>query len=289
MIDSDGPLTWNIGSVRVTRVEESVVPVPWSGLVPGGADRVDACRPWIDPHVDEDGGHLLLSIHSFVVETPQNCIVVDTCIGRDDLAFAGDAAFGERLTAALPAGVEGVDVVVCTHLHFDHIGWNTVEVGGVLLPRFPNARYLVSRDELAADRDAEDTRAFVRSVEPLRAAGCLEPVAGDQVIDPWVALEPTPGHTPGHVSVRIVDGEATAVITGDLAHSPLQLAYPDTASVSDHDRRQATATRARLVGELAGSDTLVLGTHFPPPTGGRLVPRGDLIAFESGHDQFPSG
>jgi hypothetical protein len=137
------PLEWHIGRVRVTRVEERVIPVPWSLLVPAGEELVGGCRPWMDPFISASARHLLLSIHSFIVETPETVIVVDTCIGDSgEFQMPGDAAFEGRLVSALPGGLDSVDTVVCTHLHFDHVGWNTVLVDGVQQPRFPNARYL---------------------------------------------------------------------------------------------------------------------------------------------------
>jgi glyoxylase-like metal-dependent hydrolase (beta-lactamase superfamily II) len=274
------PLEWHIGRVRVTRVEERVIPVPWSLLVPAGEELVGGCRPWMDPFISASARHLLLSIHSFIVETPETVIVVDTCIGDSgEFQMPGDAAFEGRLVSALPGGLDSVDTVVCTHLHFDHVGWNTVLVDGVQQPRFPNARYLASIDELAAERDEEDQRAYARSIEPLERAGCLDAVPSTHRIDPWVSLEPSPGHTPGHVAVRIIDGDSVAVITGDLAHTPLQFAHPEATSRPDFDPAMATETRERYVAELADSDVLVLGTHFNPPTGGHLRTHADGVRF----------
>ena len=274
-------MTWTIGSITVERVEESVAPVPFEALVPDGAAHVASCRPWIDPFVSASGSHLLLSVHSFVVSTPATTIVVDTCIGtRGETALPGDPAFGDRLDAAIPGGLDGVDVVICTHLHFDHVGWNTVEVDGVSVPTFPNARYLVTHQELGAERDAEDTAAFERAVAPLRDAGVLDPVDPDHRIDDWVRLRSTPGHTPGHVAVELTDGGDRAIITGDLVHTPLQFRHPDAASRPDADPGQATATRRDLVADLVDTDVILLGTHFAPPTSGYLVQRPDGVAFE---------
>jgi len=274
-------LEWTIGQVRVTRIEESILPVPWALLVPAGAELLDANRSWMDPFVSASGGRLLLSVHSFVVQTPQTLIVVDTCVGdTGEYQMPGDPAFGERLDAALPNGLPGVDVVVCTHLHFDHVGWNTVEVDGELEPRFANATYLVSEAELAAERDEEDTASFERSVAPLVAAGCLRAVPAEHQIDQWVSLEPSHGHTPGHVSLRITDGDEIALITGDMVHTPLQFAHTDAQSTADNDPIMATSTRDRYVAELADTDILVLGSHFAPPTAGHLVSDPSGIRFE---------
>jgi len=277
----DAPLQWMIGDVRIQRVEERITPVPWEGLVPDGAELVERYRPWIDPFVTTRGAHLLLSVHSFVVQTPETLIVIDTCVGdSSDFPLPGDVGFGDRLAVALPGGLDAVDVVVCTHLHFDHVGWNTTMRDGELVPTFSNARYLVTGDELAATRDAEDSRAYAASIEPLNAAGCLDSVSPDHRVDQWVTLEPSPGHTPGHVSVRINSAGEEALITGDFVHTPLQFPHPEASSRPDADRAAATATRERYVAALADRDILVLGTHFAPPTAGHLKRDGETVRFD---------
>lgn len=263
--------TWRVGDILVRRLEESVATMAWDQLVPDAAGYVSSERPWIDPYVSEDGQALLLSVHSFVVETPENTIVIDTCIGPgQDGSLPGDADFGGRIAQAFDDGPDIVDVVVCTHLHFDHVGWNTIERDGEIVPLFPNARYLVSEAELSLERDAEDTAAYERSIAPLDAAGLLDVVDSNHRIDRWVSLESTPGHTLGHVSVRLRDGDNEALITGDIAHSPIQLAYPNLSASSDADPPLAVATRQQVVAEALDSSLLLLGTHFPPPTAGRL-------------------
>ena len=113
-------LIWSIGDVRITRVEERITPVPWKSMVPDASKLVNDCRPWLDPFISSSGDYLLLSVHSFVVETPENVIVIDTCVGDGgDLPLQGDPTFGDRLAAVVPGGLDTVDIVVCTHLHFD--------------------------------------------------------------------------------------------------------------------------------------------------------------------------
>jgi glyoxylase-like metal-dependent hydrolase (beta-lactamase superfamily II) len=262
---------WRIGDVTVTRVEERVTPVAWERLVPDGQALVADARPWIDPFVSTSGSHLLLSVHSFVVQTPQTLIVVDTCVGPKDSTLPGDPAFGARLADSIPGGTDAVGVVICTHLHFDHVGWNTIERDGQRVPMFANAKYLLSEDELAAERDDEDTASYNASIEPLNQAGCLQPVESSHRVDDYVSLEPSAGHTPGHVSVRITSAGSQALITGDIVHSPIQLANPDASSTPDVDPPMAIATRKRYIDELLASETLILGSHFGPPTAGHLT------------------
>jgi len=171
--------------------------------------------------------------------------------------------------------------VVCTHLHVDHVGWNTRLEGDRWVPTFPNARYVfVDRDFEHWARQDEEMHAasFADSVRPIAEAGLADLVPRDHVLCDEVRLEPTPGHTPGHASVRITSGGASAVITGDMVHHPLQLAAPERSSFADTDPVLATATRREFVDRYADSGTLVFGTHFSP-TGGQLHRDGTSVVL----------
>lgn len=264
-------LSWTVGHVTVTRVEENVIPLPQTTILDGVTDRHLAdTAEWIDPFFRGDG-KMLLSVHTFVVQSGDTTIVVDTCVGGAERPLPGDDAFLDRLAAVVPGGLDGVDVVLCTHLHFDHVGWNTIERNGEWLPTFPNARYLISEPELGSFPEADHNGVGPTSIDPLIAAGLLDAVAMDHEITSEIRLLPTPGHAPGHVSVLIESDGETALITGDATHSPLQFAYPELSSQRfDDDTDQSTATRRDLVERLVDTDTLVLGTHFAPPTAGHV-------------------
>jgi glyoxylase-like metal-dependent hydrolase (beta-lactamase superfamily II) len=216
--------------------------------------------------------------------------VVDTCVGPDpERSLPGDPGFIDRLEHDLSAGdrpgLAGVDVVVCTHVHFDHVGWNTRTVAGRVVPTFPNARYLVTRAEM--DEVEADDHMAVRepSILPLVEAGLLDVIdldgAGRYRICEGVDLIATPGHTAGHVSVHLRSGGDEGLITGDAFHTPLQFDHPELAAWRfDTDAEQSTATRRRLVERFVGTDALLFGTHFAPPTAGRLVRSGDAVRFE---------
>lgn len=276
------PLRWTIGDVTVTRVEENVIPLPQTTILDGVTDQHLAdTADWIRPFFREDG-KMLLSVHAFVVQSGDTTIVVDTCVGTGERPLPGDEAFLDRLGAAVPGGLEGVDVVLCTHLHFDHVGWNTIERDGEWVPTFPNARYLISEPELASFPEADHNGVAPTSIDPLVAAGQLDAVAMDHEITPQVRLLPTPGHAPGHVSLLIESGGDTALITGDATHSPLQFAYPELSSERfDDDTDQSTDTRRALVSRLLDTDTLVLGTHFAPPTAGHVRSTDTLPRFDT--------
>jgi glyoxylase-like metal-dependent hydrolase (beta-lactamase superfamily II) len=270
---SDEHLRWTVGEVTITRVEERVVPLETAHLVPGITPSIIAQqRHWASSFVTPDD-RLLVSLHSFVVEGPGGTIVVDTCVGPDrGRPLPGDDEFPARLAEAIDGGLEAVDYVLCTHLHFDHVGWNTLEVEGRFEPLFPAARYLISKIEL--DSLDENDRHGIRetSVTPLLDARLMDAVDMAHRINDEVRLLPTPGHTEGHVSVMIESLGERALITGDAFHTPLQISCPHLATTPfDWDSDLSTETRLGLIDQLVDSDVLVLGTHFSPPTAGRVL------------------
>lgn len=281
--DPDDALRWHIGEVEVVRVEESVVEMSPRYLLPElSQDLLDSCGDWTKPFFTDDG-RMLLSVHSFVVFSGGLTVVVDTCVGaHGDQPLPGDAGFGDRLARVIPGGLGAVDVVVCTHLHFDHVGWNTTRVDGRWVPTFPNARYLVSADELAGTQANDHMGVIEPTIAPLLEHDVLDAVAPDHRIDANLRLVPSSGHSPGHVCVQIESAGERALITGDSFHCPVQFAHPEiSATYADFDSAAATITRERLIGELADSDTLVMGTHFARPTAGRVRSGDERAWFDS--------
>ena len=272
-------LEWQVGDVTIRRVEARVTAVPHgsicSGLTPA---VVDEHRPWINPFVTEDG-RMLLSIHSFVVTDGATTVVVDTCVGaHGDRPLPQDPHLPDLLEDVIPGGLGAVDVVVCTHLHFDHVGWNTSRdaESGELIPTFRNAEYLVSREELETFSDHDHSGIAQVSVDPLVAAGCLRAVESDHQVTNNISLVSSKGHSPGHVSVRISSNGEHALITGDVVHSPLQFLLPEiTADRFDANIDEAISTRRSMIETISDGRTLILGTHFPPPTAGRLARSAD--------------
>jgi len=247
--------TWTVGAVTITAVVESETALGpdfvRQHVVPEATRDNLRGLPWLAPHwVDADGDPRMVT-QALVVRSRGKVIVVDTCIGNDkerkNPAFHRLATtFLEDLAAVVdPAAV---DVVLCTHLHFDHVGWNTRWDGGRWVPTFPRARYLFARIEME-HWSALPRHGYVMadSILPVVEAGQVELVALDHAITDEVALEPTPGHTPGHVSVRVRSQGATAIVTGDAIHHPCQVAHPTWGGPPDTDRATAAATRARLV------------------------------------------
>jgi len=278
---------WKLGSVRVTSVKEIELPIPGAGLVPEATPERLAKHAWLSPRYVTPNGELRLLIQALVVESCGKRIVVDTCVGNDKertlppLDHLATSFLADLAAAGFPR--ESIDTVVCTHLHVDHIGWNTMKVGGRWVPTFPNARYLVVRREWE-HWSKEDDRTMGDllgdSVRPVFEAGLVELVEPGHVVTDEVSLEPTPGHTPGHVSVRIRSGGAEGVITGDLMHHPVQCAHPDWGSNADSDGPAAAATRRAFLAAQAGRPVLVIGTHFAGPSAGRIVRDGAAYRFE---------
>jgi glyoxylase-like metal-dependent hydrolase (beta-lactamase superfamily II) len=180
---------------------------------------------------------------------------------------------------------EAVTHVVCTHLHVDHVGWNTTLVDGAWVPTFPNARYLFVDAEYRHWRDEpslfENEDPFGDSVAPVMDAGLVDMVSPDHVLSEEVRFESTPGHTPGHISLVIESDGQRAIITGDMLHHPMQLADPTLSSMFDTDPVESRATREAMFPQWADGETLVVGTHFGTPTAGKLVADGDGFRLDS--------
>ena len=275
---------WTIGDVVVRAAVEEASLIPGPGLLMGMdvAELGDHLH-WLQPDYMDGEGNIQLAIQSFLVESSGQRIVVDTCFG-DGHQLPYDLPLDTRhypgMLASVGFGVDDVDVVLCTHLHFDHVGWNTTLVDGSWQPTFPNAEYLFGAEEYDHWRDDPDpNRCSEECVQTLVDCGAARLVAHDHVITPEVRLVPTPGHTPGHVSVRIESRGQSALITGDMVHHPIQIVRPDWSSGPDYDPETAIATRRQVFSELADTDVLVLGTHFNEPAGGRVRTSGDGLTW----------
>ena len=269
---------WQIGDVKITRVVE-IESLGGSRFILPDATR-DACLPygWMQPHFMDERGNLLMSVHALVVDTGEHRILVDTCIGNDKERNVPNWShlqthFLQDLEAAGYAPYT-IDTVLCTHLHVDHVGWNTMLVDGQWEPTFPNARYLFARTEWEHWDANEDETVYgpvlADSVRPVVEAGLVDLVEMDHRVCPEVCLEPTPGHTPGHVSVHIRSGDAEALITGDCIHHPVQMTRPDWCSSADVDQAQGLQTRETLLQRYVDQDILIIGTHFATPSAGHI-------------------
>jgi len=280
-------MQWTVGKVRITQVAESRMTGSTRFILPqAGPDEVKAL-PWLIPDFANEEGRLKMSIHALVVETPTRRIIVDTCLGNDKEGRSVptwnhlDTPFLRHLTeAGFPP--ESIDTVLCTHLHVDHVGWNTRLVNGRWEPTFPNARYVFGRDEYehwkAHSERPDHIAVFNDSVKPVADAGLVDLIASDAELTDEITLIPTPGHSPGHMSVHIKSAGAEALLTGDAAHHPVQMAHPDWASTADSDPALSTHSRRTLFARFADTPTMVIGGHYGA---GYLKRDGDAWRFDA--------
>jgi glyoxylase-like metal-dependent hydrolase (beta-lactamase superfamily II) len=279
---------WRIGDLKVVKVVEHED--LWKGHVINpmmNAENVLKEADWLVPHFANEEGRIRLSFHSLIVESGGLRILIDTCVGDDkqrDSPRWNMRHFG-YLTALEKAGYsrESIDRVICTHMHVDHVGWNTMLENGRWVPTFPKARYLLSRrewDYWSQSKDKEIQLILDDSVRPVIDAGAVDWIEGGHRVTREVATEPTPGHSPGHMSVRISSNGHEGVVTGDLIHHPIQCGHPEWKTGADLDADLGCATRRSFLARCADERTLCLGTHFATPTAGRIVRRGDAFRFE---------
>jgi glyoxylase-like metal-dependent hydrolase (beta-lactamase superfamily II) len=287
-------MKWRIGDVTVTKIVEMEVTGGSRFILPQATYEEILPISWLQPNFADERGRLKMSIHALVVEAPDGGknprrIVVDTCLGNDkegrriptwnnlQLPFLADLA-------AAGFARESIDTVLCTHLHVDHVGWNTMLDGGKWVPTFPKARYLMGRVEFAhwqGQHEREDMAAvFADSVKPVHDLGLVDLVETDHLVCDEVSLIPTLGHTTGHVSVVIKSQGEEALITGDFMHHPCQIEHPEWSSLADSDPDEAHETRERMLAELASRPVLVIGTHFAGASAGRIVKDGDAYRMD---------
>ncbi|MGH7087580.1 MAG: MBL fold metallo-hydrolase [Stellaceae bacterium] len=289
---SDG-LKFRVGEVKISRVPEFETPMfdPTFIYPELGAERLERHRAWLEPRLlDPSTGKLVISIHAFVVKTKYRTILVDACSGNDKDRPSRPLFHRQNrpwLEALAQAGFrpEDIDFVLCTHLHIDHVGWNTRLIGGRWVPTFPRARYLITRAEWVHWQNEENMRAYASdehlkdSVLPVIESGQCEFVAMDYAFDDEAWLEPTPGHTPGHVALHVRSKGEEAVLCGDLMHTALQCAEPDVSTRFCVDMALSAYTRRAFLERCAEHRHVVLPAHFPAPSGGTVVPQGNGFRF----------
>lgn len=289
---------WKIGDIVVSKIVEfgGWLPIDmWFGIMPDCTPDALEQLAWLTPTYRR-GDQINLSIHSFLIETPSHKIIVDTGIGnakRRQWEFFNDLQtdFLSRADEVIPR--DEVDLVVLTHLHSDHVGWNTRLVSGEWVPTYPDARYCVARSEydywlryvndpsIAVSYSdfaqmALDAREVYRdSIAPIVEAGLVDWVDPDEELVPGVTLFSTPGHTPGHMSVLLESGNERAIISGDVFHTQAQVGRSNWRAQFDSAPDEAIATRQTFLEQFADTSTLVLGTHFGTPTGNYIRRNGD--------------
>lgn len=247
-------------------------------------DEVRATASWSDARFyDRASDRLIMAFHALLVRTPAATLLIDTCLGNDKprpLVPEWNARSGAFAAGLGALGLEprDIDFVLCTHLHADHVGWNTCLREGRWVPTFPRARYLFGRREVEhfrarLEREGEGVHhgLWRDSVQPVFDAGLAVLVGESHVVAPGVQLHPAPGHTPGCVMVRLDDGHAVAWLIGDVVHHPMQVERPDWYSRFCEDPAGAVDSRLRLFEAVADSSQRIIPAHFPAPTSMRIA------------------
>lgn len=270
-----------IGTATITPIFEvdagKVIQDGLPDATPENAKTID----WLTPNYSGENGKLKARVQAFLVEVGGKKILVDSCCG-DGRERPGLPEWGHMQTGFMDRfkqvwQPEDVDIVICTHMHFDHVGWNTTLVDGKWVPTFPNAQYVFSEREFnywnsKPEKEMEDDRmGFAESVLPIHEAGLAKLVPDDYRVSDEVSLIPIPGHTPGHVAVLIETDGKSAIISGDALHHPCQIAHPEWGTPFDTDTEQANKSRLELLNRLAGTNILLIGAHFSEPIAGRIV------------------
>ncbi len=286
-------LKFTVGELTIHRIiEQETTFLPALEMLPDlTPDLLAKNRPWMQKAGALDANDvLILCFQSYIVKTPHHTILIDSCIGNDkprpsrpkwdmktdDIYMRGLAAAG--------FSVANIDFVMCTHLHVDHIGWNTRLHDGRWVPTFPNARYVFGKTEFDywIEQNAKTpVPAIVDSVLPIVEDNRSEIVSSDFAIGDHARILPTPGHTPGHVAFTLGRGKDDAVFSGDLMHTPLQARYPEISMKFDVDPAEAAKTRRGFLERYCDTDTLCCTAHFPSPSGGKIRRAGNGFSCEA--------
>jgi glyoxylase-like metal-dependent hydrolase (beta-lactamase superfamily II) len=289
---------WRVGETRITRIEELMGPLfdPVTFFPDYSADLVAKHRDWIYPdHIDEDSGRIIASMHSWLIETPHHNILVDTCIGNDKERMPYRDWHRMQtpwLSNLKAAGVtpDQIDYVMCTHLHVDHVGWNTRLQDGRWIPTFPNAKYVFSQIEFdfwKNEREAGNpevfnavnNQTFDDSVLPVM--GLAQLIDGEvDLIDDLLHISPAPGHTPGSITLTLSSTREKAIFTGDICHHPIQVYEPHWNSAFCEIPDKAISTRKEVLEFCVESRALMMPAHFGPSFAGYVEDSGTGFSFK---------
>ncbi|MGW6411466.1 MBL fold metallo-hydrolase [Streptomyces vinaceus] len=269
-----------LGDVEITRVVEWQGPLgPTRNLVPAvGGEVWKQNEDWLSPdHWEADSDRAVLALQTWVLRSAGKVVLIDTGVGNgrerpgSPLFHHREGDFLGELERAAGVRPQDVDIVVNTHVHGDHVGWNTVAEGRGWVPAFPNAQYLVPAaddhhfgpDNAYGGGVREDDRLIYEdSIAPVHRAGQVVLWEGSHRIDEHLTLESAPGHTPGSSVVRLASGTDRAVFVGDLLHSPVQILHPACNSCFCQDPDQAAASRRRILERAADRTELLVPAHF---------------------------
>ncbi len=283
-------LLTTLGEVEVWQVPETTIATSVRWILGGASDdEIEAARNGLDPVFFDENGRLVQSIHTYLLKSRGRAVLIDTGVGNGKSRGGRipqfdmlETPFLERLesTGVRP---DDVDLVLCTHMHTDHLGWDAYRDGPHWKPTFPRARHLfVEREHEAFMEQAgadEGTRQVREdTIDPLIEADLIDLVAADHRVTHDIRLEPSQGHTPGHVNIVVEGGGRTAVFIGDVMHNPIQVLAPDAVTPLNGPPA-ATAMRKQVIAKYADTDVMVFGAHFSRPCGGYVRRMGTGYTF----------
>ncbi len=285
---------FRIGNTTIEGIVEGTAPMPMKEFVPSFTlDRVREHMPILAPRfMDEAGENGNAAFRTWVVRTGRHTVLIDTCIGNHKQR-PNFPPCHELVTDYLPQlasiglAPEQVDYVFCTHFHLDHVGWNTRLANGTWVPTFPKAKYVFAKKELDHWQHmpkAEvgiNENVFEDSIQPILDAKQAQIIDDGFQLDDQITIVPTPGHTPGHYSVLVRDGDERGMFSGDTMHHPTQIFEPGWNSGFCLDTAQAIATRKRLLEQVVERNMLLLPVHFASPGAGRVIDRAGQFIFRA--------
>ena len=285
-------LMWSVGSVEILQLVEMEDNALFNSFIPNATPDQIKKIPWLRPHFADDQGNLKALVQGFLIRSNGKNILIDTCNGNDKnrpTVPTWGNLHTDFLKRLHDCGIDpkNIDVVACTHLHFDHVGWNTMLKNGNWVPTFPNAAYLFSKEEYAywikrpEKEMVDDLNGIDDSVIPIVQAGLAKFVPDDYRIDKHVRFIPTPGHTPHHVSIVIESKGQKAIITGDVMHHPCQIAHEDWTTLADTYPGQTVETRKKFLWEVKDTNTLIIGSHFANPVAGHIISTKQGLEFKT--------
>jgi glyoxylase-like metal-dependent hydrolase (beta-lactamase superfamily II) len=274
--------TFKVGNVSVAALSDAATEMP----LPGFFDEVPD-EEWTSAlGIDTPGTSVPFNFGSFLLRGSGRTVLLDTGFGEQGPYAEAKGAAGllDRIRD-LGVGLDEIDAVIHTHLHFDHVGWNTVTEGGERVPTFRNAVWRVSEEEInwwdgGAAQPHPDYEHILRDVfDPIVGHGKVESFSGERLVEPFLTSIPTPGHTPGHTSFLLSSAGEHLLLVGDAAHHPEHLVHHDWVPAVDNDPRETTRSRRRIVDLAIEKDAMVTGGHFPILTIGKLSEIDNAIKF----------
>lgn len=287
--------THQVGNIEISQIIEMEGPdwAPLTFFPDCTTEMLQSQLDWLQPRfLDPTNGRLIFATQSYLVRTTHHNILIDSCVGEHkERAYspAWNLRTNTDYIAKLEAtgvSADSIDYVLCTHLHPDHVGWNTRLIDGRWVPTFQNAKYIFAKTEYefwktksAKHPTKYDDGCYIDSVLPIEEAGQAIVVADTHNLNDEITLEPSPGHTPGHTSVRIQSNGSHAVFSGDLIHSVLQCVYPDLVSRACFDKALARQTRKSFLQSACEARTQVFTAHFPSPSTGHIEPARESYRF----------